>query len=192
MAGGILIAGVLAAGLALMGAGPAAVPAPASDARQLAALRASVAKALATPRLYRVTRRGGGPVVSTHVLEMCLGAAAADTLIAGAAAAEGQAGCSRTLVARAGGAFHLDLACDQAAGAKRTAHVVLDGTVKDLRQSLEVVLQDPGSGDARIVSMDVRMTDVGACPTGLAPGQARGPDGKVSDAPGEAPWLSRR
>jgi hypothetical protein len=86
-------------------------------------------------------------------------------------------------VTRPGGGFHFDLACDRTAGAARTSHMVLDGTVRDLRQSTEMVLEDAASGDARIVSVDLRMTDAGACPAGMAQGQVRMPDGKIMDAP---------
>jgi hypothetical protein len=64
--------------------------------------------------------------------------------------------------------------------------MVLDGTVRDMRQSMEMVLEDPQSGDARIVSLDLRMTDEGACPAGMAPGQVRAPDGKITDGPAAA------
>jgi hypothetical protein len=179
--GGMLAAAV--AGLSAMGAALQ----PGSDAGQLAAARAAMAKALPTPRLYRMTRTGG-LTVSANVLEMCLGAAFLDRLIDGAASSPTEAGavrkgCTSRYATRRDGGFHLDLACDKAAGAARTTHLELDGTIKDLRQASEMVLEDPQSGEARIVSIDLRMTDIGACPAGMAPGQVRGPDGKVMDGP---------
>jgi hypothetical protein len=170
-----------------------AAPKPASDADQLAAMRAAMAKALPTPRLYRMTRTGG-LTVSANMLEMCLGAAFIDRLIAGVGpgtqpspdAAAPAKGCTHSYVARRGGGFHLDVACDRTAGAARTTHMVLDGTVRDMRQAMEMVLEDPQSGDARIVSLDLRMTDQGACPAGMAPGQVRAADGKITDAPAAA------
>jgi hypothetical protein len=179
------IGGLLAAmaAVAALGAGPK----PVSQADPLGALRSTLAKALPTPRLYRVTRTSG-LTVSAPTLEMCLGAAFLDGLMAGAAPASQDAGaprkgCTHSYVTRPGGGFHFDLACDRTAGAARTSHMVLDGTVRDLRQSTEMVLEDAASGDARIVSVDLRMTDAGACPAGMAQGQVRRPDSKIMDAP---------
>jgi hypothetical protein len=191
IASGLLVA---MAGLIAMGAAPA--PGPVPEADQLAAVRAAIAKALPAPRMFRVTRTGG-MAVSVNALEMCLGAGFLSGLIAGSVGGGADAsspgkGCTHSYTTRRGGGFHLDLACDRAAGAARTTHTVLDGTAKDMRQAMELVLEDPQSGDARIVSVDLHMTDIGACPAGMAPGQVRGPDGKIADGPAAVAGAARR
>ncbi|MGZ6040226.1 MAG: hypothetical protein ACXWKN_14830 [Phenylobacterium sp.] len=169
-------------GLLAMGAAPGAPPLPVPPVEHA---RAAIAKALASPRLYRVTR-SGGQLASANTLEMCVDAEVFDRLTGGPGAPAVGApvtvdrkGCTLSFKRRADGGFHMDDACDKAAGASHTSHSVVDGTVKDMRSSLEMAIEDPRSGDVRIVSMDMRMVDAGACPAGLAPGQARTADGRV-------------
>lgn len=179
----VAVAAAVLAGLAAAGAGP-------SPAAQLP--RGDVlARLLPTPRLFRMTTTAG-PLGPTTTVEMCLSGAFLSQRMRDFGAPAGGAGalpsgCTLTSQTRPGGGFHIDAACDRAAGAARTTHVVLDGTVKDIRRSLEIVLDDPRSGDPHILAVDARFNDIGACPAGMTPGQTLGPDGKVADPPADRP-----
>ncbi|HLZ76010.1 hypothetical protein [Phenylobacterium sp.] len=186
-------AGLMATGAAAAAAGTGGPPMPVAPLIHdgLAHARSDMARALSTPRLYKVTRSGGasgGLGVSTGAVEMCVDAEVFDRLTQGVEAPAvgapvevNRKGCKLSYVRRAGGGFHMDNACDKAAGAPRTWHSVVDGTVKDMRSSLEMAVDDPRSGDTRIVSMDMHMVDAGACPADLAPGQMRTADGRILD-----------
>ena len=152
----------------------------------------ALAKLLPTPRLFRMTTTSG-PLAAPTTVEMCLSGAFLSQRLRdfGARAAGGAGalppGCTLTSQTRPGGGFHIDAACDRAAGAGRTTHLVLEGTAKDIRQSLEIVLDDPRSGDPHILAVDARFKDIGACPAGMTPGQTLGPDGRFADPTAEPP-----
>jgi hypothetical protein len=193
------LAALAAAGLLAMGADAASGAAKTAAQPTAPEVQAAIEKALPTPRLYRMTT-SGSLTVSASTLEMCLSAASVEKLFAAAGPAVKDApaqrvGCSRSSVVKAGGAFHIETSCDRSAGAARTTHMVIDGTVKDIRQTIEVVLDDPKSGDPRVVSADAHIVEVGACPASLAPGQARTLDGKILEPPagfGAVPERARR
>ena len=179
------IAGGVAAvvtGVMVLGAEP--VPAPQSKAEQLAAADAAIAKVLPTARLFRMTVTGTVPS-PVNGAEMCLGPESMRKfagLVADnpeAVAALGK-GCAQTREKKADGSMRVEVRCDKASGAVFTGHMVLEGTMKDIHQHQDMVL-DLGAGEPKTYSTDTHMTEVGPCPATMKSGQIRTADGQIID-----------
>lgn len=177
------------AGLVLMGAGPGpSTPTAAqSDAERLAAANAAILKVFPTPRLYHMAITGNA-AGQMDGIEMCFGAAIF-AKFAGAfvqdskATAELSKGCTQTLTHNADGSMRVEITCGAASGLGAT-HMVIEGTVKDIHQHMEVSL-NLGEAQPRTLITDMHMTEIGECPAGMTPGQMRKPDGAIIDPLGD-------
>jgi len=177
-----------AAGVLAMGAGPP--PAPGSPEAREKVAEAAIAKAVATPRLYKIAVTGSHPP-AIDGSEICIGAGPMLKLVTALArdpeaVAAMAKGCTQTH-SKTANSVHMEMTCDQAAGAAFTSHMTLDGTVADgvlreIRQRTEMSLEG-ASGTAQPTPSwtDVHMTLVGDCPAGMKPDQVRSSDGKISD-----------
>ena len=158
---------------------------PAADTAKRDAAYAAILKAFPTPRLYKVTMTGS---MSSSLAnsEMCLGAPLVQKLMGALiehpeAVAAISKGCTQTRDKTADGVMHVDLRCEKAAGANMDSHMLMDGTIKEMRMRMEIVTPDLVSGQPTTVWTAIRYEDVGDCPANMKPGQLRTPDGKISD-----------
>jgi len=190
------IAGGLAAvvtGVMVLGAEP--VPAPPSKAEQQAAADVAIAKVLPSARLFRMTVTGTAPS-SVNGAEMCLGPEFmrrfAGLVIDNPEAVAGFGkGCVHTRDKKPDGSIRVEVRCDKATGAFATGQMVMEGTIKDLHQHQEFVL-DLGAGGPKTYSTDSHMVDVGPCPADMKSGQARMADGKIIDPLGDLGLAGQR
>jgi hypothetical protein len=182
---------VVLAGLAAMGADPApgaAPAAPATKAEQAAAASAAILKVLPSPRLFQITTTRSYPA---HVDEtqMCLGPDLMQKLVGAAIehpketaefATALSKGCTNSRETKAEGAMRMEMRCDKAAGAFATSRMVIEGTLKDMHQHMDMEL-DLGASAPKTVSTDAHFVDAGPCPADMKSGQMRTADGKVVD-----------
>jgi hypothetical protein len=89
-------------------------------------------------------------------------------------------GCASTRDKRDDGSIRIDIRCDKAAGAFATGHLVIEGTMKDIHQHMDMVL-DLGGGGPKPMWTDSHMVDMGACPANMKSGQVRSADGTITD-----------
>ncbi|WP_394761872.1 DUF3617 domain-containing protein [Phenylobacterium sp.] len=183
IAGGIA---AISAGLAAMGAEPSQPSAPtaASKAVTVAGVNAAILKVFPTARLYQITATGNVPG-QVNGSQMCLGPefmrkfAGAFVENPKAFVALGK-GCTFTRDKKDDGSVRMEMSCDKAAGSYATNRMVIEGTMKDIHQHMDVVL-DLGAGEPKTISTDTHMVDVGECPANMKSGQFRSADGTITD-----------
>jgi hypothetical protein len=174
-----------------MGADPA--PSPSSLDDKVAAANEAIAKALPSPRLYKVTASGAMSTMSG--MQYCLGAEMMQQVMSGLAkahVADAAKGCTSTHEKRADGSNSVEVVCSRAAGASTDFRMAMSGTLAHMHQHMESVVPDLISGQPKAMAMDLDFADVGDCPAGMMPGQILRADGALYDPQAELAKLTAK
>lgn len=180
----------LAAALALL-------PTMALGQAPATAVDQAVQKAFPTSRLYAVSATGG--MAAQDGTKMCMDGAQLRKMVAALETADPKdlarigKGCKTTVEQTAPNAKSVSVVCEKAAGAPADSRVTIAGSVEQIHQHFEFTLQDfAKAGQAQVISSDVTLTHVGACPANMKAATSSAATARCTTPwPSFAPWPTK-